>query len=258
MTTATLTRTDQEVQTDVLAELRWDLSTSAKDIGVAVKDGVVTLTGTVDTYLNKWKAEQAAHRVSGVTAVANDISVRTIGERTDSDFAAAAVHALKWNTSVPAEKIHVTVDKGWVTLKGEVEWQYQKQEAERAVRGLWGVKGVSNLVTVKPLATPADLKKKIEAKGEFFTYEVYMNYSCVLLLADALERAASADRAKITAALESSTFAGHVMPYGPTKFVNGQNQGAAPVNTQVLGNDIQVILPAAFASAKAVFPMPPA
>ena len=102
------------------------------------------------------------------------------------------------------------------------------------------------------------LKNKVEAKGEFYTYEVYMNYSVVLLLADALERAASADRAKIIAALESSTFAGHVMPYGPTKFVNGQNQGAAPVNTQVLGNDIQVILPAAFASAKAVFPMPPA
>src|SRR5580692_4684274 len=102
------------------------------------------------------------------------------------------------------------------------------------------------------------LKKKVEDKGDFYTYEVYMNYSCVLLLADALERAASAERAKIIGALESSTFAGHVMPYGPTKFVNGQNQGAAPVNTQVLGNDIQVILPAAFASAKAVFPMPPA
>src|SRR3984957_6929049 len=101
-------------------------------------------------------------------------------------------------------------------------------------------------------------KKKVEDQGQFYTYEVYMNYSSVLLLADALERAGSADRAKITSALESSTFAGHVMPYGPTKFVNGQNQGAAPVNTQVLGNDIQVILPAAFASAKAVFPMPPA
>ncbi len=103
-----------------------------------------------------------------------------------------------------------------------------------------------------------ELKKKIEAKGDFYTYEVYMNYSCVLLLSDALERAASADRAKIIAALESSTFAGHVMPYGPTKFVNGQNQGAAPVNTQVLNKDIEVIFPAAFASAKAVFPMPKA
>jgi osmotically-inducible protein OsmY len=162
MTTATFNRTDQEIQTDVLAELRWDLSEVAKDIGVAVKAGVVTLTGTVDTYLNKWKAEQAAHRVTGVTAVANDISVRTIGERTDSDIAAAAAHALEWNSGIPAERIHVTVEKGWVTLKGEVEWHYQRLEAERIVRGLWGVKGVSNLITVKPLATPADLKKKIE------------------------------------------------------------------------------------------------
>ena len=102
------------------------------------------------------------------------------------------------------------------------------------------------------------LKKKVEDKGEFFTYEVYMNYTAVLLLADALEKAASADRAKIIAALEASSFAGHVMPYGPTKFVNGQNQGAAPVNTQVLDKDIQVIFPAAFASAKPVFPMPKA
>jgi branched-chain amino acid transport system substrate-binding protein len=100
------------------------------------------------------------------------------------------------------------------------------------------------------------LKKKVEEKGQFYTYEVYMNYSCVLLVADAIGRAASADRAKVTAALESSTFAGHVMPYGPTKFVNGQNQGAAPVNTQVLDNDIKVILPPAFANGKPVFPMP--
>jgi branched-chain amino acid transport system substrate-binding protein len=100
------------------------------------------------------------------------------------------------------------------------------------------------------------LKKKVEAKGEFYTYEVYMNYSCVLLLADAIERAAGTDSAKIIAALESSTFAGHVMPYGPTRFINGQNQGAAPVNTQVLDNDIRVIFPASFASATPVFPIP--
>ena len=102
------------------------------------------------------------------------------------------------------------------------------------------------------------LKKKVEDQGQFYTYEVFMNYSCVLLLADALERAASADRAKVITALESSTFAGHVMPYGPTKFEKGQNQGAAPVNTQVLDKDIQVIFPATFASAKPVFPTPPA
>jgi len=99
------------------------------------------------------------------------------------------------------------------------------------------------------------LKKKVEAEGQFFTYEVYLNYSCVGLVADALERGASADRAKITAALASSTWSGHIMPYGPTKFVNGQNQGAAPCNTQVQDNDIKVILPAEFANGKAIFPM---
>ncbi len=100
------------------------------------------------------------------------------------------------------------------------------------------------------------LRKKVEAQGKFFTYNTALNYSCVLLLADAIERAASADRAKITEALASSTFAGHIMPYGPTKFVNGQNQGAAPVNLQVQGNDIKVIFPESFADAKPVFPVP--
>ena len=99
------------------------------------------------------------------------------------------------------------------------------------------------------------LKKKVEAQGQFYTYEVYMNYSCVGLIADALERAAAADRAKLTAALAGSTWSGHLMPYGPTKFVNGQNEGAAPCNTQVQGNDIKVILPREFANGKAIFPM---
>jgi branched-chain amino acid transport system substrate-binding protein len=100
------------------------------------------------------------------------------------------------------------------------------------------------------------LKSKVEGQGQFFTYEVYLNYSSTLLLADAIERAKSSDRAKIIEALSNSTFTGHVMPYGPTNFVNGQNQGATPTNTQVIGNDIQVILPEAFASAKPVYPMP--
>jgi osmotically-inducible protein OsmY len=183
MTTATLTRTDREIQADVLAELRWDSSVPGTEIGVAVKDGVVTLTGTVDTFLKKWRAEEDAHKVNGVIAVANDITVRVIGERTDTDIAAAAVHALKWNTSVPAEKIQVTVEDGWVTLKGEVVWQYEKQEVERVVRRLWGVKGVSNLIIVKPLASPADLKKKIE---------------------DALVRSAEVDAKNITVEVQGS------------------------------------------------------
>jgi branched-chain amino acid transport system substrate-binding protein len=105
-------------------------------------------------------------------------------------------------------------------------------------------------------AKAQELKKAVEDKGQFFTYELYLNYSAVLLLADALERAASTDLSKIIAALESSTFASPIMPYGPTKFVNGQNEGAAPLNTQVLDNDIKAILPPEFAIAKAVFPMP--
>jgi branched-chain amino acid transport system substrate-binding protein len=105
-------------------------------------------------------------------------------------------------------------------------------------------------------AKALELKKKVEDKGQFYTYELYMKHTAVQLVADALEHAASADRAKLTAALENSTFSGHIMPYGPTKFVNGQNQGAAPVNTQVLDNDIKVILPPEFANAKVVFPMP--
>lgn len=108
-----------------------------------------------------------------------------------------------------------------------------------------------------PLSDNAQkLKKLVAAKGQFFTYEVYLNYSCVGLIADALERAASADRLKINAALESSTWSGHIMPYGPTRFVNGQNQGAAPCNTQVQDNDIKVILPKQFADARPIFPMP--
>ena len=183
MTTATLTHTDQEIQADVMAELRWDPSVPANEIGVVVKDGVVTLTGTVDTYMKKWRAEEVAHHVNGVIAVANEIQVRSIGERTDSDIAAAAVHALSWNSTIPQGKIHVTVDKGWITLKGEVEWQFQRQEAERAVRGLFGVKGVSNLITVKPAATPSDLKKKIQ---------------------DALVRNAQLDAAGITVEVEGT------------------------------------------------------
>jgi osmotically-inducible protein OsmY len=133
-------------------------------VGVIAKGGVVTLTGWVDSYTKRWAAEDAAHRVRGVKAVANEIEVRltTADQRTDMDIAQAAVRALEWDAFVPLEKLDVTVSKGWVTLKGEVEWQYQKQDAERVVRRLQGVKGVSNLITVKPRATADDLKKKIE------------------------------------------------------------------------------------------------
>jgi len=148
----------------VLAELKWEPSVSPNEIGVVVKDGVVTLTGWVDAYTKRWAAEDAAHRVRGVKAVANDIAVRlpTGDQRTDPDIAEAAIRALHWDAFVPADRIQVTVSKGWVTLKGEVDWQFQKQDAERAIRRLTGVKGVTNFITVKARPTPAELKKRIE------------------------------------------------------------------------------------------------
>ena len=140
MTTATTTRTDERVQQDVLEELKWDARVAPNEIGVAVQDGVVTLTGYVDSFTKKWAAERAALRVRGVKAVANDIEVRLPGsaERTDTDIAAAATRALEWDASIPVEKVDITVSKGWVTLQGEVPWEYQKRAAERAVRALVG------------------------------------------------------------------------------------------------------------------------
>ncbi|MGE0520550.1 MAG: BON domain-containing protein [Candidatus Binatia bacterium] len=161
--TKTLTE-DERIQRDVIAELKWDARVSPAEIGVVVKDGVVTLTGWVDSYTKKWAAEEAAYRVRGVKAVANDIEVRlpSSSERTDADLAAAAVRALEWDAMLSTQNIRVTVSKGWVTLRGEVEWQHQKEDAERVVRRLTGVRGVTNLITVKPKVTPAEIKQKIE------------------------------------------------------------------------------------------------
>src|SRR5438477_7714811 len=157
-------RTDEEIQRDVLNELKFEPRVQPNEVGVVIKDGVVTLTGWVDSYAKKWAAEEAAHRVRGVLAVANDIEVRlpTSAERPDPEIAAAAVRALEWDAAIPVEKLDVTVSKGWVTLRGEVEWQYQKQDAERVVRRLQGVRGVSNLIVVRPRLSPNALQEKIE------------------------------------------------------------------------------------------------
>ena len=164
MAVTTETRTDTQIQTDVLAELKWEPRIQPNEIGVAVKDGIVTLTGTVESYTKKYAAEEAAHRVRGVKAVANDIEVRLFSttERSDADIAAAAVRALEWDAFVPIDKLDVTVSKGWVTLRGDVEWRYQREDAYDVVRRLSGVKGVTNLIVVRPRLTPSDLKKKIE------------------------------------------------------------------------------------------------
>jgi len=153
-----------ELKRDVEDELKWDPSVNAAEIGVAVKDGVVTLTGYVDSYFEKRAAERAAARVSGSKAIVQKIEVRLPGlsQRTDVDIARAAANALQWDISVPKDRVQVKVENGWVTLEGTVDWHYQKHAAERAVENLIGVKGVSNLITVKPTVTPSEVKNKIE------------------------------------------------------------------------------------------------
>ncbi len=156
-------KTDSELQRYVMDELAWEPSVDAAEIGVSVNSGVVTLSGTVESYPQKWAAERAAERVKGVKAVTDEIEVRLPGarERTDSDIARAAVNALEWNTLVPLDRIKVLVQKGWISLDGTVEFHYQKAEAERAVRSLLGVKGVINRINLKPVVSPADIKNQI-------------------------------------------------------------------------------------------------
>lgn len=157
-----------KLQHDVQEELEWEPSLDASKIGVAaIQSGVVTLTGTVATYVEKVSAERAAKRVSGVRAVANDIEVRPIGsmKRTDTDIAQAVLRALEWDIAIPDEKIKARVDNGWVTLDGEVALQFQRAAAENAVRRLSGVRGVTNQIRlqVRPSIEPAEVKNRIEA-----------------------------------------------------------------------------------------------
>ena len=156
--------TDAEIRKNVEAELSFEPSINASEIGVAVKDGIVTLTGRVDSYWEKIAAEEAAARVAGVKAVANELEIRLpfSSERTDEDIARAAVNRLEWTITVPKDRIKVKVSKGWVTLEGEVDWQFQKNAAAEAVRNLVGIKGVINHIVVKERPSTAEVKAKIE------------------------------------------------------------------------------------------------
>jgi osmotically-inducible protein OsmY len=157
-------KTDLQVKNDVLDELEWEPSVNAAEIGVTVKDGIVTLMGTVERLPEKWETERAAQHVTGVKAIANEIEVKLPGEskRTDADIALAAVNALDADTRVPRDHIKVSVEHGRITLTGEVEWYYQKRAAEEAVHVLWGVKAVSNAITLQAKVTPMAVKDKIE------------------------------------------------------------------------------------------------
>jgi Predicted periplasmic or secreted lipoprotein len=157
-------RSDSDVKRDVEFELRWTPALDPTDIGVAVKDGVVTLTGFVRSYLEKFEAEKAVKRVSGVVGVANDLEVRIPSgeERPDPEIARDAVAAIKSWLPLSWESIKVTVKSAWVTLEGTAEWNYQRESAEKAVRQVRGVKGVTNLITLKPKVAPSEIKQKIE------------------------------------------------------------------------------------------------
>jgi osmotically-inducible protein OsmY len=156
--------TDRELQRHIEDALGWEPSFDAADIGVSVDNAVVTLRGDVATYAARAAAERVALGVYGVKGVANDLNVRLPGQyqRTDSDVAQAAVNALKWNTVVPHDRISVAVSNGWVTLKGNVDWQYQKEAAAHAVRDLTGVRGVTSEITVRPPVKAGEVQAKIE------------------------------------------------------------------------------------------------
>lgn len=158
-------KTDKQLQTDVIAELSWEPSVQAAGIGVEVKDGVVTLAGHVGSYAEKWNAERAAQRVSGVKALAveMDVNLAALGKRSDAEIAQSAENVLSWAGSVPDGAIKVMVEGGWITLSGAVDWQYQKQAASDAVRFLIGVKGVSDQIAIKPTVIMSAVKADIEA-----------------------------------------------------------------------------------------------
>ena len=157
-------RSNNDIKRDVENELRWDPIIDSPDIAVAVKDGVVTLTGFVRSYSEKYEAEKAAKRVSGVAGLANDLDVRlpSSDERPDPEVARDAVAAIRAQLPFTGERIKVVVDKGWLQLEGDVEWNYQREWAESAVRGVKGVRGVANLIHVKPKVAPSQIKQQIE------------------------------------------------------------------------------------------------
>lgn len=182
-------KSDTQIRDDVLAELRWDPAINETDVGVIVKDGNVTLTGHLSSYAEKYAAERAVQRVLGVKGVAVELDVRLPSnhQRTDAEIAAAVERAIEWHTLIPTEKVHPKVEKGWVTLSGEAEWDYQRRAAEGAVRNLLGVTGVTNLITLKPRVKADVVEGKIrealerQADREAKKIEVGVAGTCVTL-----------------------------------------------------------------------------
>ena len=212
-----MTKTDTQLKLDIEQELRWDPQVNAAQIGVTVEKGAVSLLGQVDTYAEKWAAEDATKRVNGVRAVAQDLKVKLLvgHERTDADIASAIVSALQWDVFVP-KPITAKVEAGWVTLEGQANWNYQRESAERAVRYLVGVVGVTNLITLKPETTVAQVKEKVEA---------------------ALQRQATADAKSIHVATSGGrvTLSGHASSWQSMEDA-AHAAWAAPGVTEVVDN----------------------
>lgn len=158
-------KSDIQIQKDVMDELKWQPFLNASEIGVGVKNGIVTLSGQIDTYSKKLSAENAAKKVTGVKAIAEDIQigVSPAYNKTDAEIAEAVLNALKWHTAVQEEKIKIKVENGNVTLDGEVEWEYHRTNAKTAIENLTGVRSVFNLITVKPKIAASDIEQKISA-----------------------------------------------------------------------------------------------
>ena len=209
-------KTDSQLQHDVLAELKWEPSINAAEIGVEVKNGVVTLAGHVDSFAEKWNAERAAQRVSGVKALAVEMDVKLPGysARTDADIARSAEQTLSWTSYLPKDAIKIKVEKGFVTLTGEVEWQYQRNVASMAVRHLMGVTGVSDEIVIKATASVAVVKDGIEA---------------------ALKRRATADAGDISVSVKGSnvTLTGPVHSWSERELAKSAAWGAKGVHKVV-------------------------
>jgi osmotically-inducible protein OsmY len=206
-------KSDSDIKKDVLEELLWDPLVPEARVGVSVRDGIVTLTGHLDTYAEKIAVKRAVERVSGVKAIAVELDVIPIGvhKHSDTEIAAAVEHALSWNTSVPQGRVRVVVEKGWVTLSGELDWNFQRRAVERMVRPLKGVVGIVDNIRLKSLPVPVNLANRIS---------------------DALTRQAMREAKRIDISMEGSvvTLKGHVHSWAERTAAEGATWSAPGVS----------------------------
>jgi osmotically-inducible protein OsmY len=214
-------KTDSELKKDVLAELSWDALVPEAKIGVAVQEGVVTLSGHLDNYAEKVAARRAVERVSGVKAIAMEMEVLPQGlhKRSDTEIAMAVEHALGWNASVPKDRVKVTVEKGWLTLSGELDWNFQRRAVERMLRPLKGVVGITDDITLKELPLPVNIATRIQ---------------------DALLRQASREARRIDISMQGSvvTLRGHVHSWAERNAAEGATWSAPGVSR--VNNELRV------------------